>query len=392
MDKGLLGGQSEPSQAIAGPGGMSGQTTKRKQLLFVDDDAGFLQGVKELFLEMAQGSWEVSTAESHAQALTSLQKQRMDVVVLDIGMPVMDGLQFLRLLSRTYPGQQIVMLTGQATPESRKTCLENGAALLLEKPISADGFKAVFAALDALADIQPSTGFRGMMRRVGIQEVLQIECLGRKSSVLELSAGRVRGRIYISDGNIVHAEAGALQGEAALYGLLALKGGDFNLLMFAEPPRRTIEGHWESLMMEAARLSDEGANPLKDLDTEFVAREAAPLPTAKRVPAGIPQSPDRILPTDVGSVPPGAAPGSVRIQETVLCSGTGELLYQWQCQSLEARKHLLEQVAQHAAEVSSLAAVGRFDRLEILSGDGRIVCYVAPHIRLLVRSTAEKKG
>ena len=54
-------------------------------------------------------------AENHAQALALLQQQRMDVVVLDLDMPVMDGLQFLRLLQRTHPGQPVVILTGRAT-------------------------------------------------------------------------------------------------------------------------------------------------------------------------------------------------------------------------------------------------------------------------------------
>src|ERR1039457_2267409 len=107
-----------------------------------------------------------------------------------------------------------------------------------------------------------------MMRRVGLQEVLQLECLGRKSSVLEIFTSKVRGRIFICDGSIVHADSGALQGEVALYGMLALRGGEFNLLPYTEPPRRTIEGQWESLLMEAARLTDEGRNVLEPPQAE----------------------------------------------------------------------------------------------------------------------------
>ena len=40
----------------------------------------------------------------------------------------------------------------------------------------------------------------------------------------------------------MHADSGALQGEVALYGLLALRGGEFNLLPYAEPSSRTIAG------------------------------------------------------------------------------------------------------------------------------------------------------
>jgi CheY-like chemotaxis protein len=344
---------------------MSGETVKRKSFLFVDDDAGFLTGIQELFSEMSRGRWDVFTAENHAQALALLAKLRVDVVVLDIGMPVMDGIQFLQLLGRTHPGQQVAMLTGLADEENRKTCLQGGASLFLEKPVSQDGYAAVFGALDALAGAQPQGGFRGMMRRVGLQEVLQLECLGRKSSVLEIFTGKVRGRIFICDGAIVHADSGALQGEVALYGLLALRGGEFNLMPFTEPPRRTIEGQWESLLMEAARLTDEGQ---KFLDTEEPG--AAPAePAAPRV-------------SEVADLPA----GQVRIEELVLCSGTGEVLHEWESESLELRLRLLGQIEQQAAQLSTLAPVGRFDRLEILTPDGRIVCQVQPDRRLFVRS------
>jgi CheY-like chemotaxis protein len=337
---------------------------KRKAFLFVDDDAGFLTSIPGLFSEMARGRWDVFTAENHAQALALLGQLRVDVVVLDIGMPEMDGIQFLQLLGRTHPGQQVVMLTGEANEERRQICLENGAVLFLEKPVAREGFVEVFNALDALAGAKPQAGFRGMMRRVGLQEVLQLECLGRKSSVLEIFTGKVRGRIFICDGAIVHAESGALQGEVALYGLLALRGGEFNLLPFTEPPRRSVQGHWESLLMEAARLHDEGQR--------FLESEEAGTGAAEPGEAAAPEAAGRLA-------------GGVRIEEIVLCSGSGEVLYDWESKSLELRLRLLEQIEQQATQLNGLAPLGRFDRLEILTPEGRIVCQVQPDRRLFVR-------
>jgi CheY-like chemotaxis protein len=341
-----------------------GEVAKRKALLFVDDDVEFLNTIQGLFSEMARGAWDIFTAENHSQALALLAKLRVDLVVLDIGMPGMDGIEFLQLLGRTHPGQQVAMLTGVATDERRRACLEGGAALFLEKPVAPNGFATVFAAVDALAGAQPQGGFRGMMRRVGLQEVLQLECLGRKSSVLEIFTGKVRGRIFICDGAIVHADSGTLQGEVALYGMLALRGGEFNLLPYTEPPRRTIEGQWESLLMEAARLHDEGHQLLEPA-------EAGP---GAAIPA-------QLLAAAAMELPP----GQVRIEEIVLCSGTGEVLYEWESKSLELRLRLLEQVGQQAAQLSTLAPFGRFDRLEILTAEGRIVCQVQPDRRLFVR-------
>jgi CheY-like chemotaxis protein len=344
---------------------MAVEIVKRKALLFVDDDVEFLTSIQSLFTEMARGKWDIFAAENHALALALLAKLRVDLVVLDIGMPGMDGIQFLQLLGRTNPGQQVAMLTGEATEERRKTCLESGAALFLEKPVASNGFATVFAALDALAGSQPQGGFRGMMRRVGLQEVLQLECLGRKSSVLEIFTGKVRGRIFICDGAIVHAESGTLQGEVALYGMLALRGGEFNLLPYTEPPRRTIQGQWESLLMEAARLTDEGQKFLEQGEAESGATDQG---------------------QSAGTNTLDLTPGQVRIEEIVLCSGAGEVLYEWESKSLELRLRLLEQIEQQAAQLSSLAPVGRFDRLEILTAEGRIVCQVQPDRRLFVRT------
>jgi DNA-binding response OmpR family regulator len=341
-----------------------GEIIKRKALLFVDDDVEFLNNIQALFAEMAHGRWDIFAAENHAQALALLAKLRVNLVVLDIGMPELDGIQFLQLLGRTHPGQPVAILTGLATEENRMTCLESGASLFLEKPVAPNGMATIFAALDALAGAQPQGGFRGMMRRVGLQEVLQLECLGRKSSVLEIFTGKVRGRIFICDGVIVHADSGTLQGEVALYGMLALRGGEFNLLPYTEPPRRTIAGQWESLLMEAARLTDEGQNFLEPPEGEIGAAEPAQVTAARTVEVH---------------------PGQLRIEEIVLCSGAGEILYEWESKSLELRLRLMEQIEQQATQLSSLAPVGRFDRLEILTTEGRIVCQVQPDRRLFVR-------
>jgi CheY-like chemotaxis protein len=352
---------------------MPAETPRRKTMLFVDDDADFLTGVKEIFSGMSSGTWDIATAENHSQALAELARQAKDVVVLDFNMPVMDGLQFLRLLRRTHPGQQVVMLTSRTDDATRTTCLDNGAALFLHKLLTPEGFEGVFSALDALAGAVPQTGFRGMMRRVDLQEVLQMECLGRKSSVLEIFAGKSRGRIFIHDGAIIHAESGALQGEVALYSLLALRGGEFNLQAFTPPPRATISGQYEFLLMEAARLSDEG--------TQFIQAGAAQESSA------VLSSEGDAGPSEAPAPPSPAEP--IVIHEVLLCSGAGEVLYEKGCSSVEQRSGLLAQIEQQAEQLSNLVPAGRFDRLEILTLGGQIICQIQPHLRLFVRGGSD---
>ncbi|MGZ4963957.1 MAG: response regulator [Limisphaerales bacterium] len=372
---------------------MPGESTKPKKVLFVDDDRNYLSLIQQLFSQLAKGSWEISTAQNHAQALEILRKGRVDLVVLDFKMPVMDGLQFLKLLGRTHPGQQVAILSGRADGAERKVCEESGALLVLQKPVGNEGFASVFSALDALASAAPQEGFRGMMRRLGIGEVLQMECLGSKSSVLEIFTGKVRGKIFICDGAIIHAETGAIQGETALYGLLGLTGGEFNFSEYTEPPRRTIEGSWEGLLMEAARLVDvgEGQIVLEPEPETPVAAAKTPAEVAPEAMFQPVQSAKVATALATKPAPPVEVDTEVQIEEILLASSGGNVLYEWECKKVEGRLKLMEQVEAQARQVSEAVKVGVFDRLEIVTPKGRIVCQVQPQRRVFVRSTRGKQ-
>ncbi len=338
---------------------------KRKQLLIVDDDPEFLSQATAALKHFSNGRWAVRTATNHSQAMEQLSAQAVDTVVVDVEMPVMDGIEFLRFLGRTHPGQQCVMLTMRIDEVARKTALELGASLYLVKPTSPDGFHALFSALDTLSEAAPQTGFRGMMQQVGLQDVLQMECLARKSSILSVSTGNRRGEVYVCDGEIVHAQSGQLQGEMALYGLLALSGGEFKLLPFSEPPHRTISGQYQFLLMEAARLRDEGGNaalpdaaPVRGFDTEITAAEGE----AATEPRG------------------------VRIEEMLLCSGANEVLYQWKCEAIENHLELFKNLEQEAAAAAKGTPSGRFHRVSRETTASRLVLHVQPTLKLLVRS------
>ena len=233
---------------------------KHHQILFVDDERVFLEMVSELFGHWSKKTWQIHCAMSADQALEILKANKIDLVVVDVNMPVLDGVQLIRIINRRFPDVKKAVMTGLATEEKRAACLANGAELFIEKPRSADGLKSVFAMLGELIAWTPREGFHGMLRRVGLPDVIQMECLGRNSSILEVHNQQVRGRIYIEDGKIVHAVVGDETGEGAFQKLLALSSGEFHLQPFEPPPKHTLEGQWEFLLMEAARVRDEIAS------------------------------------------------------------------------------------------------------------------------------------
>jgi CheY-like chemotaxis protein len=339
---------------------------KQQQILFVDDETSFLDTVRALFTAWSKNGWRIEVAVSADQALEILKTRKFDLIVVDVNMPVLDGIQFLRILNRRFPDLKKAAITGFANEEKRSACLANGAELFIEKPRSSEGLKSIFVMLDELVTWKQQAGFRGMLRQVGLQDVIQMECLGRNSSILEVQDRQVTGRIYIEDGRIVHADAGEIKGEAAFQKLLSLPGGSFQLQHYEPPTERTIEGQWEFLLMEAARLLDETAGKM-----------------AAAEPAAEPEPPPAL------SSPVTASDPSVRVAETLICSGQGQMLYEWQCADANARVALLMEIGQQAARAGRLLPLGKFDRLEIQLPASRAVAQVKPNRMVFVHVVTE---
>jgi CheY-like chemotaxis protein len=246
----------------AGPGAVAGADEPPFRVLFVDDSMAFLDSFTDLCVEFSRQTWRIHKAPSADTALDCLHDMMVDLVVLDVGMPMLDGLQLLGIINRRYPGLKIAVMTGSATEAKRADALANGAELFLEKPVTPEGMRSVFNMLQDLL-LWKREGFTGALRQVSLQEVIQVECNGRHSSVLEIRNPEMRGEIYIETGAITHATAGELTGELAFRRLLALRGGEFQVKPLGAPPPRTINTGWEFLLMDAARASDEETVMLK---------------------------------------------------------------------------------------------------------------------------------
>jgi CheY-like chemotaxis protein len=350
---------------------MDPRESNQRTILFVDDDTEYLQMVERVMRLWSHDKWTVLTASSASAALAILQNQTPNLIVTDVCMPVVDGLQFLSIVHKRYPDIQKVALTGFATEAYRTACLSNGAELFLEKPRSSEGLETIFATFDELTKCKPDSGFRGVLRSVGLTEIIQMECLNKSSSILRVSGGSSGGLIYICDGNIIHAEAGAVKGEAALYKIFSLAGGEFSLKPYAEPPERTIEGQWEFLLMEAAQKRDE-APP------EVPAENAASA-EADWV-AGIE--------AERQGKPAAAERGRINIEELMICSDLGDVLLSWQCNDADSRVSFLEFISQKARLLRNALPLGAFDRVEFLGPNGRMVSQIGSGRGIVVRSSS----
>ncbi len=105
------------------------------RVLLVDDEVEF---VETLVKRLRKRKLDVFAAFSGKAALEIIQQQPVDVVVLDVKMPDMDGIQTLREIKKINPSVEVIMLTGHASLEVALQGMELGAFDYLMKPMDID--------------------------------------------------------------------------------------------------------------------------------------------------------------------------------------------------------------------------------------------------------------
>src|SRR3990172_1353442 len=110
------------------------QTIKKRplHLLLVDDDPELRTDMAEFF---ARHGYDVEQCDNGQQALDLVEQKSFDVMVLDLVMPGISGLDVLRELQAHSTECEIVVLTGEATVESAVEAMKLGAREFLTKPI-----------------------------------------------------------------------------------------------------------------------------------------------------------------------------------------------------------------------------------------------------------------
>ena len=108
---------------------MSVPSQNKRRVLFVDDDPRLLELMSEVMAVHSRGEWDILTADNASRAFALLQEHPADLAVVDVEMPVMDGVQMISLLHRGYPNVQKVALAGRVEESTRAACLANGAEL-----------------------------------------------------------------------------------------------------------------------------------------------------------------------------------------------------------------------------------------------------------------------
>jgi len=227
----------------------------RHKVLLLDDDVDLLDMYRQLLTQLPSQP-EIYTATSGPRAMAMLEAEPFRLLICDLKMPKMDGLQVLSIVRRKHPELRTVALTSVADEQFRSRAYALGVDLFWYKPATEQEIKMFLECLESLLGRESDDGFRGVQSK-SLVDIIQLECISQSSSTLRITNGGHTGKIWIQDGEVIDAEAADLLGEPAFHKILSWRAGGFESLP-AEPSReRTILKSYNGLLLETAQAIDE---------------------------------------------------------------------------------------------------------------------------------------
>jgi CheY-like chemotaxis protein len=245
----------------------------RHKILLLDDDQDLLELYREMLARLPSQP-EIHTATSGARAISLLESEPFSLLISDLNMPKMDGLQVLTIVRRKFPQLRTAVMTSVVDAQFRARAYAMGVDLFLEKPNTSQEITFFLDCIESLLGREVDGGFRGVQSK-SLVDIIQLECLSQSCSVLKVTNGTLIGKIWFLNGDVIDAETEGFNAEAAFQKILSWKTGNFEILP-AEPNRqRAIFNSYQGLLLESAQALDEAQAQSKEGTATEPADEAA---------------------------------------------------------------------------------------------------------------------
>ncbi|MHC4672920.1 MAG: response regulator [Planctomycetota bacterium] len=108
---------------------------KKLKVLLVDDEEEFVETLAD---RLKMRDLEADTAHNGEEALSVIKKEEPDVIVLDLKMPGLDGIEVLRRVKKAYPNVEVIILTGHGSEKDEQAARNLGAFDYIKKPADLD--------------------------------------------------------------------------------------------------------------------------------------------------------------------------------------------------------------------------------------------------------------
>jgi len=235
-----------------------------EKILVVDDDPTVL---KLLQLTLKSDGYNVVTAANGEEALEVANREEPDLIVSDIMMPQMDGVEFCWMIRENskIPTVPFIFLTARSETEMELRGFRTGADDYIRKPFERKEFLfRVRSLLDKVSRVKKTTThseikrvLSGDLAEMGLIDIIQVLDASRKSGILKVKSADKEGAICFTDGRMLDATVADLRGEEAVYSLLECEEGSFWFEPGDEQFNEVIKESTMNILMEGVRLLDE---------------------------------------------------------------------------------------------------------------------------------------
>lgn len=235
--------------------GQNRRMSANSTVLLVDGDEELLR-IYGGQLSQLQGSPRVLTAATGAKAMALLESEACGLLVMDVELPRMSGLQILAVVRKRHPETRTILLTARLDEQVRSRAYGMGVDLFLEKPRDEKELRFLMDCVESLMGQGGEGGFRGVQSK-SLVDIIQFECLSANTAVVRIVNGAAEGRIWIVQGEVHDAEAPGCHAEEAFKRILGWKGGGFEILPGDAARPRVIALSYQGLLLESAQAADE---------------------------------------------------------------------------------------------------------------------------------------
>jgi len=148
---------------LAHTGSTTETKTSRYKILLVDDEKSIIEALQRA---ISGHKVTIDSAANGADALELIQKDPPDVVITDLRMPKMDGMQLLGKIRQSYPDIQVIVITGHATIDDAVNAMKKGAYDFITKPFKKQQMVAVLErALEKVALLEENRVLREKLKK-----------------------------------------------------------------------------------------------------------------------------------------------------------------------------------------------------------------------------------
>jgi DNA-binding response OmpR family regulator len=223
----------------------------KKRILVVDDQPSIVYSCAD---QLQEAGFEARGVVDGTEAIELYKSEGFDVVLTDLRMPGVDGLQVLEAIMAYDPEASVVIMTGFGTVEAAADAMRSGAKEFITKPYDID---ALIAKVRGLLGRRGQRDARGNLRDLPLASIIWVNCCERNRARLVVRRQGQTGFIYFEEGSIVHAILEDQEGETVIHELLTWEDGTFSLQLDIPPPKNTIKADWAAFLPEGMRHMDE---------------------------------------------------------------------------------------------------------------------------------------